>query len=304
MSRWFRHYAGMMRDDKLVRAALKAQQPIERVVWIWGAILESAAEINDGGRYDIDPAEVAYFLRADEADIRAIFTALAGMQRLADDRVVNWSARQFQSDRSAPRQAAYRDRKRQESSKTDDRKTSGDEQVTAASRHGDAPETETEADTEKEKKERSLRSRSTDVSRETSDWPKDYREQFWNAYPRKKAKKSAFKALDRIRKSGEVAFDRLMAAILKIPIGEPVFIPHPATWLNQGRWDDEQLPGETLPRGPGPPVGNVIAAADRLVEKIRAFDEPAPDYHNLPPELDRSLRGGTGAPDVRLLPAR
>lgn len=175
MSRWFRHYAGMMRDDKLVRAALKAQQPIERVVWIWGAILESAAEINDGGRYDIDPAEVAYFLRADEADIRAIFTALAGMQRLADDRVVNWSARQFQSDRSAPRQAAYRDRKRQESSKTDDRKTSGDEQVTAASRHGDAPETETETETnteaEKEKKEPSLRSGTRAnkiVSRETS----------------------------------------------------------------------------------------------------------------------------------------
>lgn len=155
----------------------------------------------------------------------------------------------------------------------------------------------------KKEEELSLRSSARDdVSRETSDWPKDYREQFWNAYPRKKAKKSAFKALDRIRKSGEVAFDRLMAAILKIPIGEPVFIPHPATWLNQGRWDDEQLPGETPPRGPGPPVGNVIAAADRLVEKIRAFDEPAPDYHNLPPELDRSLRGGTGAPDVRLLP--
>ena len=43
MSRWFRHYAGMMRDDKLVRAAIKSKQSIERVLWIWGAVLESAA---------------------------------------------------------------------------------------------------------------------------------------------------------------------------------------------------------------------------------------------------------------------
>ena len=49
MSRWFRHYAGMMRDDKLVRIAIKTKQPIERVLWIWGAILESAAEIDDNG---------------------------------------------------------------------------------------------------------------------------------------------------------------------------------------------------------------------------------------------------------------
>jgi hypothetical protein len=32
MSRWFRHYAGMMRDDKLVRVAIRSKQTIERVV--------------------------------------------------------------------------------------------------------------------------------------------------------------------------------------------------------------------------------------------------------------------------------
>ena len=31
MSRWFRHYAGMMRDDKPVRIAIKTKQPIERI---------------------------------------------------------------------------------------------------------------------------------------------------------------------------------------------------------------------------------------------------------------------------------
>src|SRR3972149_8906027 len=106
MSRWFRHYAGMMRDEKLVRAAMASKQPVERVVWIWGAILESAAEINDGGRYELDHAEVAYFLRADEADVAAIEAALTQLARVANAIVVKWGDRQYQSDRSAPRQAA------------------------------------------------------------------------------------------------------------------------------------------------------------------------------------------------------
>jgi hypothetical protein len=150
MSRWFRHYAGMMRDDKLVGAAIRAKQPVERVVWVWGAILESAAEINDGGRYEFDIAEVSYFLRADEADICAVIDALTNAGRLAAGVVVNWGARQFQSDRSAPRQAAYRERKRSRDSGCDDQKEHGDVVVTSPDRHGDAPETETETETNTE----------------------------------------------------------------------------------------------------------------------------------------------------------
>lgn len=145
MSRWFRHYAGMVRDEKLVRVALRSKQPIERVVWVWGAILESAAEINDGGRYDLDAAEAAHFLRADEADICTVFNALADAGRVAEGAVVHWGARQFQSDHSAPRQAAYRERKRKNRGDVDNRQ--GDGEVTAASRHGDAPESESESKT-------------------------------------------------------------------------------------------------------------------------------------------------------------
>lgn len=100
MSRWFRHYAGMMRDEKLVRVALRAKQPIERVLWVWGAILESAAEINDGGRYELDHAECAYFLRVDEGDISVIEDALSGLGRIADSSVANWGERQFQTEKS------------------------------------------------------------------------------------------------------------------------------------------------------------------------------------------------------------
>jgi hypothetical protein len=104
-----------------------------------------------------------------------------------------------------------------------------------------------------EKEERSsLRSASSNsvcvVSQETrkhDDWPKDYRERFWNAYPRKTARKPALKVLDRIFKSDAVSFAAIMAGISRIPIGEARFVPHGATWLNAERWNDE-IPASTF----------------------------------------------------------
>lgn len=148
MSRWFRHYAGMMRDEKFVRIALKTGQSVERVVWIWGAILESAAEINADGKYEVDTAEIAYFLRAKAADVCNIIEALKELGRLHDNSVVKWRHRQFVGDGSAERQRRYRDK----------RKALGDvpEHVTSdvtqasLSRNGDAPELETETELEKD----------------------------------------------------------------------------------------------------------------------------------------------------------
>lgn len=148
MSRWFRHYAGMCRDDKLVRVALRAKQPIERVVWIYAAILESAAEVNDNGRYDFDIGEASYFLRADEDDVRRVVDALADMERLCEGSVAKWGERQFKSDTSAERQRNYRDRKRASDH------NNGDGAVTSPARHGDAPEADTKTDTEAEQKTR------------------------------------------------------------------------------------------------------------------------------------------------------
>lgn len=148
MSRWFRHYAGLCRDEKLVSVAIKSRQPVERVVWIWAAILESAAEIDDNGRYQLDAAEVAYFLRADEADISAVEAGLAASGRVADGFVVKWSNRQFRSDRSAERVAAHRERKRQGGSECEHHEASRNGDVTLQERHGNSPETELEADTD------------------------------------------------------------------------------------------------------------------------------------------------------------
>ncbi len=147
MSRWFRHYAGMCRDDKLVRVAIRSKQPIERVIWVWAAILESACEVNDNGRYDFDAGEASYFLRADEDDVRSVVDALESLGRLCQGAVVHWCDRQFSSDKSAERQRNYRERKKAS------HEHNGDGEVTSQSQPSDAPETETETETETERLE-------------------------------------------------------------------------------------------------------------------------------------------------------
>jgi hypothetical protein len=66
-------------------------------------------------------------------------------------------------------------------------------------------------------------------------------DEFWEAYPRKTAKQVALKAWKRVL-AGDVPV--LMAAIEAQSVSEQWqrgVIPHPATWLNQRRWEDETI---------------------------------------------------------------
>lgn len=74
-------------------------------------------------------------------------------------------------------------------------------------------------------------------------------ERFWQAYPRKVGKLAARKAYAvAVRKvAGPDPPGLLIEAVERAkPFWtDPRFIPHPATWLNQGRWDDEPEPART-----------------------------------------------------------
>ena len=82
-------------------------------------------------------------------------------------------------------------------------------------------------------------------------------EEFWTAYPRKVGKGAARKAWPKALKSAG-DYRRIVASAVAFaldPNREAAFTPHPATWLNAERWDDETpLPareghGPTVPRG-------------------------------------------------------
>ena len=97
--------------------------------------------------------------------------------------------------------------------------------------------------------------RDVDVDKEntSSSATADEFERFWKAYPRKVGKQAALKKWHHAKINGKV--DRIIAAV-EIQKRTPQwakdggqFIPHPATWLSQGRWEDEPFAKETSGEG-------------------------------------------------------
>lgn len=71
-------------------------------------------------------------------------------------------------------------------------------------------------------------------------------DEFWSVYPRKAAKDAAARAWQKAvrREAAEV----ILAGARRYaddPNRDPAFTAHAATWLNQGRWADEPLPGRS-----------------------------------------------------------
>lgn len=70
---------------------------------------------------------------------------------------------------------------------------------------------------------------------------------FWLLYPRRVAKKDARKAWSRIPPSQHVAILTAVVAWRRVWADKDAqYIPHPATWLNGERWEDE-LPATNVP---------------------------------------------------------
>lgn len=116
----------------------------------------------------------------------------------------------------------------------------------------------------------------------------------YNAYPRKVGKVAALKAIRKalVELCGRDNFDGANAtyaaarwlervvveyahATARWPPGDKKYIPHPATWFNQGRYDDD--PGEwdrppDKPNQPPPPPG-LPDEVRELQEKMRGGGE-------------------------------
>jgi hypothetical protein len=74
-------------------------------------------------------------------------------------------------------------------------------------------------------------------------------ERFWGAYPKKVGKGAALKSFLRIKPSEDLVI-RMITVVEQMKKTDQwkrehgQFIPHPATWLNQSRWEDEvAMPG-------------------------------------------------------------
>lgn len=92
---------------------------------------------------------------------------------------------------------------------------------------------------------------SSEKSPPSSDWPNDFREQFWAKYPRKTGKAGALRKLETVRRSGGVTFAAVIRAVDRYAAENPdlKFVKHPETWLSKGCWDDEPS-NSNAPRAP------------------------------------------------------
>jgi hypothetical protein len=69
-------------------------------------------------------------------------------------------------------------------------------------------------------------------------------DKFWSVYPRHEGKQNARKAFEKL-KVDETLLETLINAIVKqkqsAQWSDPQYVPHPATWLNGRRWEDEPV---------------------------------------------------------------
>mgnify|MGYP001577329906 FL=1 len=84
-------------------------------------------------------------------------------------------------------------------------------------------------------------------------------DEFWAIYPRKKAKDDARKRWLTLKPSEELRA-KIMAAVSEQSKfwTDPNYIPHPATWLNGKRWEDEIINRNA------PPLVDLAAERKRL----------------------------------------
>jgi hypothetical protein len=94
-------------------------------------------------------------------------------------------------------------------------------------------------------------------------------DEFWSKYPRKVAKKAAMQAFAKLPiDEQELAVDTLDTHLeyWKLKETETDFIPHPATWLNQGRYFDEL---ELKPKQPKKPALPWYSTEQMTMDKAR-----------------------------------
>lgn len=165
---------------------------------------------------------IGYRLRIPESRAGQMVEELisAGLFERRNGEIVphDWNDWQFQSDVSTSRVKQFRERQK------------------AVTRNGD----ETFHETHQNRTEQNIPPKPPErVPKYTQEF-----ERFWGEYPRKIGKGEAFSAWQKRRFSLETQ-ERIMGAVSAAKLSFDwkkeggKFIPHPATWLNGARWDDE-----------------------------------------------------------------
>ena len=216
--RWFRLYDEVLNDPKVQRLAGDTFKFWINVLCIaskHGGVLPSIEDMAFELRVSISvcTSEISVLKQAGLID---------GDKRL---RPHGWDKRQYKSDTSTERVKRFRERSSNVAVTVDET----------------GPDTDTETDTDTEKKERKNKQKER-KSRSASSAEFDL---FWNSYPKKVGRGAAEKAWQKAIAVSSV--EEIVRVVQVYPWGEDKqFIPHPATWLNQKRWQDDFTTTKTV----------------------------------------------------------
>lgn len=102
-------------------------------------------------------------------------------------------------------------------------------------------------------------------------------DEFWAAYPRRTGKGAARTAWAKaVQREHPGAIVRAALRFRHDPNRDPQFTPHPATWLNQDRWEDDPLPSRSKPEGQGMRAIRRAAALTNGATNGNGADGPRP----------------------------
>lgn len=125
---WFRWHHGSVTDPKFQLIAKRAGVSLPDVLAVWAYVLEQASAHETRGEYgDIDCEAVDCMFGFDDGQTKAILNAMQTREMLADGRVSSWDKRQPKrerdTDNSADRTRAYRERQKQQGDTTENHVT-------------------------------------------------------------------------------------------------------------------------------------------------------------------------------------
>lgn len=276
---WFRWHHGSVTDPKFALVAKKAGARLGDVVTVWAFLLESASASSERGEFgDVDSEALDCLLGADDGTTDRILDAMQTRGLISDGRVAAWDKRQPKRERdddlSTDRVRAFRERqkadrdatqhheaprndvKRHETPRGEERRER-EETPPTPSPDGDAaggPDAGQSTGRAEAAVPRATtpRSSGTRQASATADAPPVAGfERFWAVYPRRVSRGRAEKAWAKLRPD-DALVDRIVQAVQKAARRDRWkaeglrYVPHPATWLNDRGWEDEDLQPQRL----------------------------------------------------------
>jgi hypothetical protein len=207
--RWFRLYDDVLNDPKVQRLSGETFK-------LWINVLCIASK-HGGVLPKLD--DLAFQLRLPALVCKTEIDTLKSAGLIDGDKNLKphgWEKRQYKSDTSTERVKRFRERSSN----------------VAETVNETVPDTETETDTETEQiqiKKTNKKSRSAGFAEF---------DRFWSCYPKRVGRGSAEKAWQKALSIASA--DEIISVVEVYPWGDDKqFIPHPATWLNQKRWQDD-----------------------------------------------------------------